>query len=146
MYAFSRRKFLKISGAAIGTAAGAAVTSADNPLFRRGNASKGVQEIPTFCDICFLLKAMEFKSIYMLRGGLDDWKDLVLFPSMPSNPSPEQLAAFSKMKEVSKFFGGTPQTGSTAKSSDAALPLPKLQMPGTPTGPIAVQKKKKEGC
>ena len=94
----------------------------------------------------FLLKAMEFKSVYMLRGGLDDWKDLVLFPSMPSNPSPEQLAAFSKMKEVSKFFGGTPQTGSTAKSSDAALPLPKLQMPGTPTGPMAVQKKKKEGC
>ena len=28
----------------------------------------------------FLLKAMGYKSVYMLRGGLDDWKDLVLFP------------------------------------------------------------------
>ena len=53
MYAFSRRKFLKISGAAIGATAGAAVTSADNPLFRKENVSKGVQKIPTFCDICF---------------------------------------------------------------------------------------------
>ena len=27
----------------------------------------------------FLLKARGYKSVYMLRGGLDDWKDLVLY-------------------------------------------------------------------
>jgi thiosulfate reductase/polysulfide reductase chain A len=53
MYTFSRRKFLKISGATIGAAAGAAVTAADSPAFRQENASKGIQEIPIFCDICF---------------------------------------------------------------------------------------------
>jgi hypothetical protein len=94
----------------------------------------------------FLLKAMGYKSVYMLRGGLDDWKDLVLFPSMSQNPNPEQLATFTKMKEVSKFFGGTPRTESSAKASDTALPLPKLQMPGSQSGPVAAPKKKKEGC
>ena len=94
----------------------------------------------------FLLQAMGYKSAYMLRGGLEDWKDLVLFPSMPSNPGPEQLAAFAKIKEVSRFFGGTPQTEATAKNPDAAMPLPRLQIPGTPAGPAAAQKKKKEGC
>jgi rhodanese-related sulfurtransferase len=94
----------------------------------------------------FLLKAMGYKSVYMLRGGLDDWKDLVLFPTVPQNPSPEQLVAFAKMKEVSKYFGGTPRAESSSKASDSALPLPKLQMPGSQSSPVATPKKKKEGC
>lgn len=94
----------------------------------------------------FLLKAMGYPSVYMLRGGLDDWKDLVLFPSLPPDPNPEQITAFAKMKEVSKFFGGTPRTASGATTPDSAMPLPKLQMPGSPSGPPAAPKKKKEGC
>jgi|WetSurMetagenome_2_1015567.scaffolds.fasta_scaffold370878_1 rhodanese-related sulfurtransferase len=94
----------------------------------------------------FLLKAMGYRSVYMLRGGLDDWKDMVLFPSLSQNPSPEQRAAFEKTKEVSTFFGGMPQTEAAAKSPDATKQLPKLQMPGALSGPAPAQKKKKEGC
>jgi rhodanese-related sulfurtransferase len=94
----------------------------------------------------FLLKAMGYKSVYMLRGGLDEWQDTVLFPSLPPNPSWEQLSTFAKMKEVSKFFGGTPQTEATAKSPDATRQLPKLQMSGEPSEPATTHKKKKEGC
>lgn len=94
----------------------------------------------------FLLKAMGYRSVYMLRGGLDDWKDMVLFPSLAQNPSPEQRAAFEKTKEVSTFFGGMPQTEAAAKSPDATKQLPKLQMPGALSGPVPAQKKKKEGC
>ena len=51
MHNYSRRKFLKISGAAVGAAAGGA---AANALIRNQNASAfGIQKIPTFCDICF---------------------------------------------------------------------------------------------
>jgi hypothetical protein len=89
---------------------------------------------------------MDYLAVYVLRGGLDDRKDLVLFPSMPSNPIPEQLAAFAKMIEVSTFFGGTPRTDSTMTAPDSSLPLPKLQMPGAATGSRATPKKKKEGC
>jgi len=82
----------------------------------------------------------------MLRGGLDDWKDLILFPTVPANPNPEQLAAFAKMKELSKYFGGAPRTESAAKAPEAKMQLPKLQLPVSPSSPAIAPKKKKEGC
>ncbi len=94
----------------------------------------------------FLLEAMGYKSVYMLLGGLDDWKDLILFPAIPANPGPEQQAAFARMKELSKFFGATPRSGTATIAPDTALPLPKLQMSGSQPGTAAAPKKKKEGC
>ena len=94
----------------------------------------------------FLLKALGYKSVYMLRGGLDDWKDLVLFPALPQNATSEQLAAFAKMTEISKHFGGTPRSEATMKAGDTTMPLPKLQAPASPAAPQAAPKKKKEGC
>jgi len=54
----SRRKFLKISGATIGLVA---ASSTIGGLVKKSNAffdsksedSKGVNKIPTYCDICF---------------------------------------------------------------------------------------------
>lgn len=94
----------------------------------------------------FLLKAQGFKSVYMLFGGLAEWQEKILFPQIPENATPEQLNAFQKMAEVSKFFGGAPQTG----SAPAALqPKPSLPTPALPSGavnPKIQTKKKKEGC
>ncbi len=51
MQAYSRRKFLKISGAVVG---GAAVTATKRVLAGKEIISgSGIQMIPTFCDICF---------------------------------------------------------------------------------------------
>ncbi len=54
MDAISRRKFLKISGAsaALTAAAGSALTGAER-LQSGSERQKGLQIIPTFCDICF---------------------------------------------------------------------------------------------
>jgi rhodanese-related sulfurtransferase len=95
----------------------------------------------------FLLKAQGYKAIYMLLGGLYDWQDLVLFPSIPSEPSPEQHAAIEKMKQVSKFFGGSPQSEKGGEEKEPILSLPKPQLPVLPGGaPTASKRKKKEGC
>lgn len=95
----------------------------------------------------FLLRAKDYKAVYMLRDGLDGWKDRILFPSVAPGASPDQLAAFEKMKEVSKFFGGAPQTGKAEGNAGPALALPKLDMPAQPApGPMTAPKKKKEGC
>jgi thiosulfate reductase/polysulfide reductase chain A len=51
MNPISRRKFLKISGATIGVAA-AGSTLLKGTLTKK-EAPKGVQTVPTFCDICF---------------------------------------------------------------------------------------------
>ncbi len=55
MNALSRRKFLKISGAAVGAAAaGTAAMRAAGPIASATlPTAKGLQKVPTFCDICF---------------------------------------------------------------------------------------------
>lgn len=106
----------------------------------------------------FLLKARGYKAVYMLFGGLEEWKDKVLFPAVPENPTPEQRVAFAKIKEVSTYFGGTPhsgaaavtaqlQTGTTAVTAPPQTALPKLSLPaGNGAAPKSAVKKKKEGC
>lgn len=94
-----------------------------------------------------LLNARGFRGAYILRGGLEAWRDSVLFPHVPDNATPAQLVEFARVKEVSKFFGGTPQS-LAGDSAATAVVMPKLAMPapqgGTPAG--APKKKKKEGC
>ena len=91
----------------------------------------------------FLLKADNFKSVYILKGGLKSWKDQVLFPTLAPEPTKEQLAIFEKKIEVSKFFGGQPQVGD---GEEIKRETPKLKAP--PKVPVTKKRKKKsrEGC
>jgi len=93
-----------------------------------------------------LLRAKDYKGVYILFGGLDDWNNKILFPKIQENATPEQTIAFEKVKEVSKFFGGTPQTGSSVEVKETPkMQAPKLEAPQTP-GTTSEPKKKKEGC
>lgn len=95
----------------------------------------------------FLLKAKDYKAVYILLGGLTTWKDTVLYPYIPPDPDPEQLAALEKMKEVSRFFGGSPRTGEGEEESMELGPLPKIESPVLPDRPAATpRKRQKEGC
>lgn len=97
----------------------------------------------------FLLKARDYRGVYLLRGGLEEWKDQVLFPTAPESPTPEQAAAFEKRKQVSTFFGGTPLAGAR-RETGSAITMPVPALPAAPAaGPAAggaPVKKKKEGC
>jgi rhodanese-related sulfurtransferase len=94
----------------------------------------------------FLLKAEGYRGVYLLRGGLDEWNSTILFPRIPASPTAEQTALFEKMKNVSTFFGGRPQSG--AAPADAAITMPTIDMPAASAGggPAVAKKKKKEGC
>lgn len=93
----------------------------------------------------FLLKAKDYKSVYILFGGLEEWKDKILFPRLSANPTSEETAKFEKMKEISKYFGGTPQTGTENETIQSMPNLPKLSAPSSP-GAQPSKKKKREGC
>lgn len=93
----------------------------------------------------FLLRAKGYKGVYILLGGLEEWNEKVLFPNIPVNATKDQLAAFDKMKEVSKFFGGSPQTGTEETKVAQTKTMPKLDMK-TQKQPVKTGKKKKEGC
>lgn len=94
----------------------------------------------------FILKSKNNKGVYILDGGLNAWKEIVLFPKAPINGSKENITEFEKMKEVAKFFGGQAQTDSsvTETKQQIKLPTPTVSAPKTtaPTG----KKKKREGC
>lgn len=92
-----------------------------------------------------LLRAKGYKNVYMLMGGLDEWKDKILFPKIPENPTQEQLAEFEKIKLVSRHFGGNPQTGETKEKTVSVKVLPKIELK-TPVHTGKAPKKKKEGC
>jgi rhodanese-related sulfurtransferase len=93
-----------------------------------------------------LLKAKGYGGASTLFGGLDAWKDEVLFPSLAADATPEQKARFARAVEVARRFGGQPRTGGTVA---AAVPaLPRLEAPApSAAGPAArPPKKRKEGC
>jgi rhodanese-related sulfurtransferase len=94
----------------------------------------------------FILKSKGYKGVYILDGGLNAWKEKILFPKAPINGSKDDLAQFEKIKEVSKFFGGQVQADSTVTEIKPSFQLPTSNT-GTPKiGTAPSKKKKREGC
>lgn len=96
----------------------------------------------------FLLKAQGYDASYILKGGLEEWNDRILYPTLPANATPDRLAAFEKDRQVSAYFGGTPRSATTeaaAALAPTAAPA-RPQAPAAPKGAAPVKKKKKEGC
>lgn len=58
-------------------------------------------------QVWILLKEKNL-DVYSLKGGLDAWKNEILFPEIPEFPNPEDKQIVSKIKRVSLFFGGKP--------------------------------------
>lgn len=96
-----------------------------------------------------LLRAQGYEAVYMVLGGLEAWKDEVLFPTPPATAEPAARAQFERAVHVARFFGGEPRGVGPATTATTPLDLPKLTapppMPG-PATPSAARKKKKEGC
>jgi len=95
-----------------------------------------------------LLRAQGFRGVYTILGGLDAWKDDVLFPSLPADASPAERARFERAAAIAQFFGGQARLGGEAAAPAAAAEMPKLAAPAAsgPVVPAAPKKKKKEGC
>ena len=104
-----------------------------------------------------LLRAQGYKSVYMLKGGLDEWKDQVLFPAVADNPTPTERARDERLKSISAFFGGQPRSAAAVAAGAASTPAmatpvapasPAVVAPPSPAGGAkpAAAKKKKEGC
>jgi rhodanese-related sulfurtransferase len=103
-----------------------------------------------------LLRAQGYEAVYMVLGGLDGWKDEVLFPTLPADADAQARARFERAAQVAKFFGGearigvAPGTGQAASTAAPAVAneLPKLTAPPPSPGPAVPvgKKKKKEGC
>lgn len=103
-----------------------------------------------------LLRVQKYPGVLTLFGGLEAWKDEVLFPVASRSPDPKQAAAFERTAQIARFFGGHPRAAMVADASSgtpvlaaapAAPTMPQVNAPATPgKKPGAPAKKKKEGC
>jgi uncharacterized protein len=95
------------------------------------------------------LKGRGYTHAYTLLEGLDVWKDEVLFPVMPKDPSAEEQARFEKAAQLAKFFGGQPRAAAAPGAEPMPLPAqaaPAVAAPTLPAGASGGPKKKREGC
>jgi uncharacterized protein len=104
-----------------------------------------------------LLRAQGYTSVSMLKGGLDAWKDQVVFPVLADNATAAERARDDRLRSISAFFGGQPRSAAAVAAGANAMPgvaapatplLPKAVAPPSPPGgaKAAPAKKKKEGC
>jgi rhodanese-related sulfurtransferase len=109
----------------------------------------------------FLLRARGYQGVYILLGGLDTWRDEVLFPALAESPTPFQAERNAKLQARAAHFGGqarmavatptdsdTPAAGTPTPVVAAAPALPAIAPPVAAAGGAgaAPARKKKEGC
>ncbi len=104
-----------------------------------------------------LLKAKGYRGVYVLRGGLAEWSDQVLYPVLAEPATADQRRDNDGRAAVAAFFGGTPRVAAAASPAGAVPPAvpavaaapptaaPVIQMPAAGAKPKAAVKKK-EGC
>lgn len=106
-----------------------------------------------------LVRAQGHTAVYTVLGGLDGWKDEVLFPVMPAEATAQQRARFEQSAALATFFGGQARVASEATTAAGAAPATPASLPQAPEPPklappaggraapaSAPKKKKKEGC
>ncbi len=62
------------------------------------------------------LRALGYKRVYFLRGGLYEWLDQVMSPGLPIDASDSSRAEFRKVSEISRYFGGVPRVGDSVSA------------------------------
>jgi rhodanese-related sulfurtransferase len=70
----------------------------------------------------FLLWAEGYKNVYMLKGGLNEWKDDVLHPVIVTSPGPRiSKDSLDRVRRRSEYFGGSPLLPAS-KTSPTQIP------------------------
>jgi rhodanese-related sulfurtransferase len=57
------------------------------------------------------LRALGFRHVFFLRGGIYEWIDQVLSPTLAVNPTDAERLAFARAAPLSRYFGGLPRAG-----------------------------------
>lgn len=66
------------------------------------------------------IRARGIAASYVLRGGIEEWVSDVLNPRLAPDAAPEDTAAFERVAELSRYFGGVPRRAPADVSPHAA--------------------------
>jgi hypothetical protein len=57
------------------------------------------------------LRALGYRHVFFLRGGIYEWIDQVLSPSLAIGAPDSERVAFARSAVLSRYFGGLPRAG-----------------------------------
>jgi rhodanese-related sulfurtransferase len=80
------------------------------------------------------LRALGYTQVYFLRGGLREWLDDVMAPTIAAEASDSARKAFARLSALSRYFGGAPRVApasSALSSSPVPLPFSRIPIPET---------------
>jgi hypothetical protein len=100
-----------------------------------------------------LLRALGHDHVYFLRGGLLDWMDDVINPTLPSTPD----SASTRVAALSRYFGGSPHVRFSTDGPATSAPVSPTKSTSTsptkpasnaapPTAAEAVARLRRRGC
>ena len=95
----------------------------------------------------FILKSDGYKSVSILKKGMEAWKNEIVFPSCNcgEHSTAELKQLHDKKAEVAKFFGGVLQADGGSNST-VKKNLPKLKAPKKVVLKTSRKKPAREGC
>ena len=98
------------------------------------------------------LRALGYDRVFFLRGGIYEWLEQVMNPTLVTGASRSDSTAFANVAAISRYFGGTPHSGITGELDDA-IPLPVARKDSVASGDDwrarnarAVAKIRRRGC
>jgi rhodanese-related sulfurtransferase len=84
-----------------------------------------------------LLRARGIEHVYVLRGGLDEWSDVILNPTLSADATPQARAAFAAAAPLARYFGGLPRVAGPGEAASPAGAGAESQAPPDTSGPAA---------
>ena len=89
------------------------------------------------------LRALGHRHVWFLRGGLYEWLDQVMSPTLTDSANAADSAAFKRASAVSRYFGGSPRVGGVAHSDESSIAVP---LPNPSPTTRAVLRVRGRGC
>lgn len=90
------------------------------------------------------LRALGYRNVFFLRGGLYEWIDVVMNPTIADDAPPSEQAEFARVSVLSQYFGGVPRSGVPRPTTDG-LSLPTARGDTNDTDSL-VRRVRRRGC
>lgn len=114
------------------------------PIYRNERIVLYAADDLAAAEVWLLLRARGYRGAAVLDGGLEAWKERVLFPRLPEEATGAAALAAQRARLLAEALGGQAITGG-AGSED-----PTVALPEPPPPPVAAavpgKRKRKEGC
>jgi rhodanese-related sulfurtransferase len=70
------------------------------------------------------LRALGYTRVYFLKGGLREWLDDVMSPTIQATAGDSARKAFARISDLSRYFGGSPRVATRGSLPGSRSPVP----------------------